>query len=325
MKFSEIIDVNQWKNIQDIVSSIVGMPLKIIDKNGEIIVPPSNIPAVCNEAVGSSAAARKKCWQWYPQIADYLNKQDGKKYYEYVCPLGMVNFAMQLVLNNSEPAYLIFGPIVVEDSEEDTRLGERIQKNGIDEEKFFECFNQLPAVSSSMIHSTAEFSNTIISFMKTLSALGGKSQKHKIIFNKDQINFLLKSFLDLAMKLCAAERGSMMMFEKSTQELYIKDSKGLSEDVVNNTKLKPGEGLAGLSIQNKKGLFLNDQLSDREVRLRMHKPKIKSAFVIPIFHKDKILGVISVGTAKFPNRFSDKLMHLLNELVGMALEKVDLD
>lgn len=307
------------------MSSIVGMSLKIVDKNGEIIVPPSNIPAVCQEAADSSATARKKCWQWYPQIAAYLNKQDGKKYYEYVCHLGMVNFAMQLALNDSEPVYLIFGPIVLEEAKEDVHLSERIQKNGIDEERFFKCFNQLPAVNNSMIDSTVEFSEAIIAFMKTLSALGGKAQKHKIVFNKEQIGFLLKTFLDLAMKLCAAERGSMMMFENATQELSIKDAKGLSEDVINNTKLKPGEGLAGLSIQNKKGLFLNDQLSDRELRLRMHKPKIKSAFVIPIFHKDKILGVISVGTAKIPNRFSDKLMHLLNELVGMALEKVDLD
>ncbi len=56
----------------------------------------------------------------------------------------------------------------------------------------------------------------------------------------------------------------------------------------------------------------------------MNKPKITSAFVIPVFYKNEVLGVISVCTAKKPNNFSDKLMELLNELVSMALEKITL-
>jgi GAF domain. len=120
---------------------------------------------------------------------------------------------------------------------------------------------------------------------------------------KDKVSNLLKAFLEAAMKLCEAERGSVMVFEKTTQELSIKEATGLSEDIIQTTKLKPGEGLAGLTIERRKALFLNDQLSDRELRLRMRKPKITSAFVIPVFYKNDVLGVISVCTAKKPNKF----------------------
>jgi len=324
MKFSEIIGVNHWQTVQDILSSIVGMSIRTVDEKGETVVQPSNVPTVCTEAAATSDVARKKCWQWYPKLAAVLKKQEPKKYSEFVCPLGLVNFALPLILDNADPVFLILGPVVFEDGKKDVKLKQRIQETGMDEEKFFKCFNQLPAVNTAKMESIVDFSMGITKFMKTLGSLTSSEEKQKVIFSKEQVGLLLKTFLELAMKLCDAERGSMMLFEKNTQELSIKDAKGLSEDVINNTKLKPGEGLAGLTIQRKKGLFLNEQLSDRELRLRMHKPKIKSAFVIPVFHQDEILGVISVGTAKQPNRFSDKLMELLNELVGMALEKVDL-
>ncbi|MFH1093601.1 MAG: PocR ligand-binding domain-containing protein [Candidatus Omnitrophota bacterium] len=324
MKFSEIVGDNHWQNVQDIFSSIVGMAIRTVDEKGKMVVRPSNVPSVCIEAAATSPIAREKCWQWYPKLAALLEKQDPKKYYDNVCPLGLTNFALPLILDNAEPVFLILGPVVLEDGKKDVKLTQRIQETGIDEEKFFNCFNQLPAVSAAKMESVVDFSTGITKFMKTLSSLTSANEKEKVIFNKEQVGLLLKTFLELAMKLCDAERGSMMLFEKNTQELSIKDATGLSEDVINNTKIKPGEGLAGLSIESKKGLFLNEQLSDRELRLRMHKPKIKSAFVIPVFHQDEILGVISVGTAKQPNRFSDKLMELLNELVGMALEKVDL-
>ncbi|MCG2710870.1 MAG: PocR ligand-binding domain-containing protein [Candidatus Omnitrophica bacterium] len=324
MKFSEIIGVNHWQKVQDIFSSIVGMSIRTVDVKGEIVVRPSNVPLVCSEAVAACPAAREKCRQWYPKLAALLKNQKIKKYYDSVCPLGLANFALPLILDNAEPVFLILGPVVLEYGKKDVKLTRRIQETGIAEEKFFNCFNQLPAVSAVKMESVVDFSIGITKFMKTLGSLTTGNEKEKVIFNKEQVGLLLKTFLELAMKLCDAERGSMMLFEKNTQELSIKDSTGLSEDVINNTKIKPGEGLAGLTIQSKKGLFLNEQLSDRELRLRMHKPKIKSAFVIPVFHQDEILGVISVGTAKQPNRFSEKLMELLNELVGMALEKVDL-
>ncbi len=324
MKFSEIIGDNHWQNVQDTFSSIVGMAIRTVDVKGEIVVRPSNMPSVCSEAAATSEIAKEKCLQWYPKLIASIKKREFKKYYENVCPLGLVNFAVPIALDNADPVFLILGPVVLEDSKRDVKFTQRIQETGIDEEKFFNCFNQLPAVNAAKMESVVDFSTGITKFMKTLGSLTSVDEKEKVIFDKEQVGMLLKTFLELAMKLCDAERGSMMLFEKNTQELSIKDATGLSEEVINNTKLKPGEGLAGSAIQRKKGLFINEQLSDRELRLRMHKPKIKSAFVIPVFHHNEILGVISVGTAKNPNRFSDKLMELLNELVGMALEKVDL-
>jgi ligand-binding sensor protein/putative methionine-R-sulfoxide reductase with GAF domain len=324
MKFDELIDVKHWQNIQDLFSSIIGVSLRTVDQNGEIIVRPSNIPVICAEPVADSPFARKKCWQWYPKLAAHLNKQPAGRWSENICPLGLANCAMPIVFNNTETVYMVAGPLVFENSPKDIRLTERMQEAGVDEQRFFEGFNLLPALGTADIERITEFLGSITVFMASLETHGKNSGDGCFVFEKENIGSLLKVFLEVAMKLCQAERGSVMVFEKKTQELLIKDAMGLSDEVIQTTKLKPGEGLAGITIARRKALFLNDQLSDRELRLRMNKPKIKSAFVIPVFYKNDILGVISVCTAKKPNNFSDKLMELLNELVGMALEKITL-
>ncbi len=324
MKFEEAIDLKHWQNIQDMFSSLIGISLKTLDGRGELVVRPANIAEVCSEAIAGSPAARKKCWQWYPQLSDSLNKSKTNKFAEHLCPLGLKSIALTLSLNNSDPVYLVAGPVVMEKPNDQVQISKRIQDFGIDEQKFFECFNKLPVVNAEKLNESFELLNSITFFMGMLDDFGQKYSHINVKEDKEKIEFVLKSFLDVAMRLCAAERGSVMMFEKSKQELSIKDAKGLSEEIVSQTKIKPGEGLAGMSISRRKALFLNDQLKDREVRLRMNRPKIKSAFVIPVFYKTEILGVISVGTTKKPNRFSDKLMELLNELVGLALEKISL-
>jgi ligand-binding sensor protein/putative methionine-R-sulfoxide reductase with GAF domain len=325
MKFDEVIDVKHWQNIQDIFSAIINVPLKTVDSNGEIIVRPSNMAAICQDAVSESPIARKKCWQWYPKLAKQMAQGKTNGFYESVCPLGLVNFAMPISFNDTETVFLIVGPLVYEDQTKDTNITKRLQEHQVDESKFFECFNKLPSMSMVTIRGIVEFLKAITSFMSKLKDFDIKTKEKDFVLDNEKIGYLLKTFLELAMKICAAERGSVMVFEKQSQQLSIKEATGLSQDIISNTKIKPGQGLAGMTIERKKSLFVNDSISDRNLRLKMHKPKIKSAFVIPVFQKDRILGVISVGTAKTPNRFSDKLMELLNELVGMALEKVDLE
>ena len=325
MKFDEIIDVKHWQNIQNAFSSIIGISLRTIDSNGEIIVRPSNLAAICQEAVSESPIARKKCWQWYPQLAKNIDQAKTNGFYENICPLGLVNFIMPISLNNTETVFLIVGPLVYEDSKKDTHLTQRINDAEVDEAKFFECFNKLPTISLSKLNNIVEFLNAITAFVAKLKDFDRRANSKGFVFDNEQVGFLLKTFLELSMKICAAERGSVMVFEKQSQLLSIQEATGLSQEIISNTKIKPGQGLAGMTIERKKALFINDKLSDRNLKAHMHKPTLKSAFVIPIFQKDKILGVISVGTAKSPNRFSDKLMELLNLLVGMALEKVYLD
>ncbi|MFH2137622.1 MAG: PocR ligand-binding domain-containing protein [Candidatus Omnitrophota bacterium] len=324
MNFEDIIEPKRWQSIQNILSSIINISLRTVSNSGEIIVRPSNSPEVCADILGESQEAVEECWQWFPQLTDKLKKSDRNKYYESICPFGLLNFALPFYFVDELLGYMVIGPVNFENKVNNKQLKEKINNFDIDEKKFLNCYDKLPKLSHARIEHVIGLLRIVISFMPRLVGIDTKTGVKSFISDKKAVNVLLKTFLELSMKLCDAEFGSVMVFEKSKQELSIQDAKGLSKEIVDNTKLKPGEGLAGLTIEKRKALFVNEQLNDREARLRMHKPKIKSAFVIPIFHKNEILGVISVATAKHPNRFSDHLMELLNELVGLALEKISL-
>jgi len=325
MESQEIINAKHWQIIQDIFSSLIGISLRSLDAGGRIIVRPSNMPGLCQDMVDTNPLVKKKCWQWFVQLANHLERQGPAKYSESICPLGLVNIALPLSFNNGKSLYLIIGPVVFENSKNNIKLTSRIQELGMDEEKFFQYYNKLPSINATDISKIVESLNSIALFMSKLNDFELKQENEKFVFDQETIGALLKTFLELAMKLCNAEFGSVMIFEKNKKHLSIKEANHLSDEIINNTKIKPGEGIAGMSIERRKAMFINDQLNDRNIRLHMRKPKTKSAFVIPVFYKTQVLGVISVGTAKSPNNFSDKLMELLNELVGMALEKISLE
>ncbi|MFH2145356.1 MAG: PocR ligand-binding domain-containing protein [Candidatus Omnitrophota bacterium] len=326
MEFQKIIDLRHWQNIQDLFSSAIQISLRTIDKYGGIVVSPSNMPQICTQVISTSSAAKKKCWRWFPQVANqFKNPMPDAAFRENICPLGLFNITLPLNFNGVKDTCLIVGPLIKEEKREELISALSTDELGIDRQQFFESFNKLPVVNSDDLDWIIGSIQSIALFVAKLFVFEREHGDEDFLKNKEAIANLLKIFLELATKLCKAEFGSVLVFEKSTQELSIKEAKGLSQEVVENTKIKPGEGIAGLTIARRKAMFISDGLRDRDIRLRMHKPKTKSAFVIPVFSRQEVLGVICVATAKSPNNFSDKLMALLNELVGIALEKVTLE
>jgi len=94
-----------------------------------------------------------------------------------------------------------------------------------------------------------------------------KSKKEVVVLNKERqrITKELSSFkliiseinstrdldrvLDLiirkAIQIVEAERGSLMLFDPQSEELYIKSSVGLSKRTISGVRIKPGEGIVG--------------------------------------------------------------------------------
>ncbi|MCM8812489.1 MAG: PocR ligand-binding domain-containing protein [Candidatus Omnitrophica bacterium] len=322
MKFQDVIDLKRWQQIQDIASSIVTMSLKAVDVRGNDLSAASHLPDIYREIVFRSEKAQSEYNHWVKKRLAELVKYDQSHAFQAFCPVGLAMFFLPMQAEKIDLSYLLVGPLVLENCQRETHMSRRIKELDLHEEQFFAAYNKLPAVNVQAMNNILEFLNTIVQFVFRVSQLVRQQKQPAAILNKENVGGLLKTLLEMAMKLCNAEFGSVMTFEKQSQMLSIQQAEGLSDEVVNSTKLKPGEGLAGLTIQRRQALFVNDQLKDREIRLRMHRPKVKSAFVIPVFHQQEVLGVISVGTAKSPNRFSDNLMELLNVLVSLALDQV---
>lgn len=123
--------------------------------------------------------------------------------------------------------------------------------------------------------------------------------------------------LEAAMALSSAATGSVMLVGEDGL-LRISASRGLPDDVVADTAVRSGEGIAGWVLASGKPLLVEDMPHGSGSRRR----GVRSSACVPIADEDGVLGVLSVGSQEFPARFTDDHLGALETLgrhVAVAL------
>jgi hypothetical protein len=122
---------------------------------------------------------------------------------------------------------------------------------------------------------------------------------------------VLSSALHTAMRISEAATGSIMLTDASSGRLTIVKAEGLPNEVVRDTSLSEGEGIAGWVLATGQPLLIED-LPARPKSGRRH--GIRSAVSVPIADADGTLGVLNVGSRGFPARFTESHMRALETL-----------
>lgn len=116
--------------------------------------------------------------------------------------------------------------------------------------------------------------------------------------------------LDRAIALSSAVSGSVMLADEDAGVLHIALSRGLPDEVVADTVVAPGEGIAGWVFASGKPLLVEDLPNRTSSRRR----GVRSSVSVPIADEDGTLGVLNVGSRKFPARFTDEHLRALETL-----------
>ncbi|MCE1248076.1 MAG: ATP-binding protein [Firmicutes bacterium] len=126
--------------------------------------------------------------------------------------------------------------------------------------------------------------------------------------------------------LFQADAGSIMLLN-ADNELTIKAAQGLTDDIVKNTRVRPGEGIAGWVAETGQILLLDGRVSDPRFRnLVDRKEDIPSSLCVPLKRKDKIIGVLMIrrtGEVRFSDHHS-RLISLIAEQVAITIENAAL-
>ncbi|MDZ7859944.1 MAG: GAF domain-containing protein [Candidatus Krumholzibacteriota bacterium] len=108
---------------------------------------------------------------------------------------------------------------------------------------------------------------------------------------------LLEWILGIAVKRLDASSGSIMLYSENTEELYIAYAKGLSSEVIENTRQKLGDGIAGKAASLRKVILTEDIVKGvRGVLAKKERNKIQSAVTAPIIYRDNLIGVLNIST-----------------------------
>lgn len=145
------------------------------------------------------------------------------------------------------------------------------------------------ALALHVSHIELETARTLVDATRDLSRL----------LDPDEV---LRVALRRAMELSGAQTGSIMLLDPMSGRLRIAAAEGLGPEIVGNTSLAEGEGIAGWVLSTRQPLLIED-LPMRPASPRGH--GVRSAVSVPVADDDGILGVLNVGSRSFPARFTE--------------------
>jgi diguanylate cyclase (GGDEF)-like protein len=142
--------------------------------------------------------------------------------------------------------------------------------------------------------------------------------------HSDHARDVLNEVLEKITNMLSSELGSLMLVDDDSQELVIKASRGLSEDLANKTRIKVGRGISGWVAKSGSPLLIRDIEADerfsRQNSSRYYNSSLLSA---PIRVKDKVIGVINVNNKASREQFTEydlSLLTILTNEISIAIE-----
>lgn len=141
------------------------------------------------------------------------------------------------------------------------------------------------------------------------------------------IDLTMEKFMEFISELLDVNTCSIMLDNKLTGELTIKSSRGLGEDVVNSTRIRFGDSVAGWVALEGKPLLIEDIEADpRFMRKSISQYNTKSLISLPLKINGKVIGVMNLNNKKTADPFTEEdlsLASLLGERITNFIETLN--
>jgi len=117
---------------------------------------------------------------------------------------------------------------------------------------------------------------------------------------------------------------AIFLLKEKPQELRVRFSLGHPEELVNNLRIKVGEGIVGRAAQSRRSVRVGDVRRDPAYIQSL--PSVRSELAVPLIAKNRLVGVVDLE-APWPDFFTEQHQNLLELLAGriaMAIENARL-
>ncbi len=148
----------------------------------------------------------------------------------------------------------------------------------------------------------------------------------------DDLKRLLQVILSKALVTLEAEKGSLMLYDYTSNSLQVKVVYGLAdkrvEENINNgliqcSKIKAGEGVAGTVFLEKKAIITNLGSNDPRFVQKDGLTNTQSLLCVPLIAKGEAIGVINISNKKNNKLFNQKDLEFMTSLSNQAAIAID--
>ena len=118
---------------------------------------------------------------------------------------------------------------------------------------------------------------------------------HQMVTEAD-LDRLLGLVLGAAIEVCDGDTGSVMLLDATGEVLRIRSAQGLPQEVIAQTALRLGEGIAGLVAKRGKPALLGRSTKDPELApLLKRQHELRAAISAPIVLEERVIGTVNVN------------------------------
>ena len=148
----------------------------------------------------------------------------------------------------------------------------------------------------------------------------------QVVDARDQLHDMLEVIVRMIAELLDARIVSLMLLDASREELFIKLSYGLDEWIVENTRVRVGEGIAGKVAQTGEGILIQN-IEQNEMHTSPNNPQYETASLlsVPLVIGETVVGVINVNNKTDGKMFTQDDLSLIMSFsarISRALERV---
>ncbi|MBI2412055.1 MAG: diguanylate cyclase [Deltaproteobacteria bacterium] len=327
------LDLSLWRDFQEGLSSLLGLSFSLYDGKGTPLSTPSRENQVCS-AVKCTQRGSSLCRETYVNASRQVLEK--KKPYIYKCHMNQYIFAVPARLDRDSPVVVVGGRAYIQ-GKELRDFYEAIAPYGFSDqslESLKAALVTIPAKSVFTVPTIIE--NLAGSFLKCLAASNGSHQAenerpvlaangfqaleevYKSLAPVLDREELYETILSKSSELVRAERGSLMILDNKSRVLSVKASKGIDRRIVDNLRVRLGEGISGAIAA--KGLPVVVRNIESEVPSWKNRPvyKTKSFISIPLKIDTRVIGVINVSDKISGEVFSDDDLQLLLSFANYA-------
>jgi HD-GYP domain-containing protein (c-di-GMP phosphodiesterase class II) len=156
--------------------------------------------------------------------------------------------------------------------------------------------------------------------LQYLSILGSISRKVNSVFT---VNDVLNVIVNSAVDELEALKGSLLLYKEGSQELIVRNAKGVKRKSLKEDKFMLGEGVAGWIAKNRKSLILENVSEDERYVRRKNYDKNNSMIGVPIINKGQLKGVICIEKSNNIQKLNKSDLEFVTILANQAAVAID--